>query len=286
MGSEDKDTIVVSEANLVLARTLPVMWDPSESGAPALFDPSGQRLANLDLATYRMVVRTAEVLLDEGKLAPGRYEYDDPLESEPDEFKPFAARRSAHIANGKVAVEVTDQHLLLVKNANLRLRDDGGRDIFVGIDSKRPYGDMTYFYIDMGAILGIAPQGPPRKDRPTQRGVHRRPGESLRRAARADATGGSGLSSLRDPCAGNVRTGSARLRAHAPPEVTSSRVDSGGLGPPDVSTARADSELRVVVHLLAFAGRRRALDNRRGVLTRGIPCRSSDSEGAYHGRTD
>lgn len=169
MGTEDEDTLVVGGPELALARTLPVIWDPSESGAPALFDPSGRRLVNLDMATYRTVVRTAEVLLDEGQLAPGRYEYDDPIKGEPDEFKPFLARHSAQIANGKVAIDVTDQHLLLLENANVRLRDDGGRDIFVGIDSKRPYGDMTNFYIDMGAILGIAPQGPPLEDRPTQR---------------------------------------------------------------------------------------------------------------------
>lgn len=168
-GNEDLDTIVVGAPELALARTLPVIWDPSESGAPALFDPSERRLAHLDTATYRTVVRTAEVLLDEGKLAPGRYEYDDPIKGEPDEFRPFLARHSAQFANGRVTIEVTQQHLLLLKNANVGLRDDGGRDISVGINSKRPYGEMTYFYIDMGEILGIAPQGPPRKDRPVQR---------------------------------------------------------------------------------------------------------------------
>ncbi|HTB74554.1 MAG TPA: hypothetical protein VK762_14995 [Polyangiaceae bacterium] len=166
-GIMDKgETIVVSEADLALARRFPVIWDPSESGAPALFDLSERIFADVDTPTYRAAVRTAEVLLDEGELAPGHYEYEDPLGAEPDEFKPFVSHSLAQITGGRVAVDVTEAHLKLLKNANVRLRDDGGRGVSVGIDSKRPYGDMTYFYIDMGAILGIAPEGPPRTDRP------------------------------------------------------------------------------------------------------------------------
>lgn len=93
-------------------------------------------------------------------MLPGRYEYDDPLRDAPDDLKPFASHVLARIHLGRVTVDVTEVHLKLLKGANVRLRDDGGRSIFVGIDSKRPYGDMTNFYIDMGSILGIAPMGP------------------------------------------------------------------------------------------------------------------------------
>jgi hypothetical protein len=169
MRHEDADTIVVTETDLALARRIPVIWDPSESGAPALFDQSETLFTGVSTEDLRAAVRVAEVLLENGELAPGHYEYDDPLGGAPDEFKPFSADGTAQVKEGRVAIEVTHAHLKLLKNANVRLLDDGDRDISVGIDSKRPYGDMTYFYIDMGAILGIAPEGPVRQDRPDLR---------------------------------------------------------------------------------------------------------------------
>jgi hypothetical protein len=169
MEHEDRDTIVVTEAHLALARRLPVIWDPSESGAPALFDLSEKLFTGVSTEDLRDAVRAAEVLLEEGELAPARYEYDDPLGDAPDEYKPFMAGGAAQGKDGRVAIDVTPTHLTLLKNANVRLLDDGGRGISVVIDSKRPYGNMTYFYIDMGALLGIAPEGPVREDRPDLR---------------------------------------------------------------------------------------------------------------------
>lgn len=72
--------------------------------------------------------------------------------------------------------EVTDQHLLLLPNLSVRWNEpevvplvkegeildeiDQTENSWpvVGIDPKRPYGSMTYYFLDMGEILGIEPR--------------------------------------------------------------------------------------------------------------------------------
>jgi hypothetical protein len=164
---DDENALEVTQADLALVRRLTVRWDPSESGAPFIFDdPSAGMLPDVSTVAYRAAIRAAEALLQNGKMSPGDYEYEDPLG---DELAPFAQSGGARIEGGRVAIDVTEKHLKLLSVANVRLHDDGDRDIAVGIDSKRPYGDMTYFYLDMAAALGISPEGPPRKDRPDLR---------------------------------------------------------------------------------------------------------------------
>ena len=53
---------------------------------------------------------------------------------------------------------VRDDHLTLLRAANTRFFDDGGRDIGLVIDRKRPYGDTTCFELDMASILGVKPE--------------------------------------------------------------------------------------------------------------------------------
>jgi len=169
MHTQAEDTLVITEADIALVRRLPVIWTLCESGAPAVFETEGKALGEDRVDEYRRVMRTAEVLTQLGAMMPGRYEYDNPLNDELSAEQPFIANRRAEIHAKRVTIEVTEAHLKLLRAANIQTLDDGGLDIGVQIDCKRPYGNMSYFELDMGDILGIPPEGPPRKDRPELR---------------------------------------------------------------------------------------------------------------------
>jgi hypothetical protein len=162
---EDPDSLTLTEADLAVVRRLPVMWSPVESGAPAVYDLSKKTLP-VPVETYRRAMRAAEILIQLGELAPGRYEYDNPLDPEDLATQPFVVHRRVEVKGNRVAVDVTREHLALMRVANTGIIDDGGRDIGVEMDPKRPYGDMTYFELDMATTLGIVAEGPPRKDDP------------------------------------------------------------------------------------------------------------------------
>jgi len=172
LDKEDEQTRTVTDADLAVVRLFPVIWVPIEAGAPAIceFDELGQRaLGNDRVEEYRRAMRAAEVLVQLGELSPGRYEYENPLGEMPSEFQPFIENRYADVRGQRVSIEVTEAHLKLLHASNMQVVDEGGFHIRVEMHCKRPYGDMTYFEIDMGAILGIEPEGPPRADRPQQR---------------------------------------------------------------------------------------------------------------------
>lgn len=167
MHTQAEDTLVITEADIAVVRRLPVIWMPCESGAPAVFELDEKALSDED--EYRRAMRTAEVLIQLGEMAPGRYEYDNPLSPELSAEQPFVENQRAEIAGTRVTIDVTEAHLKLLRAANVQTLDDGGLDIGVQMHPKRPYGDMSYFELDMGDILGIQPEGPPRKDRPQLR---------------------------------------------------------------------------------------------------------------------
>jgi hypothetical protein len=163
------DSLVVTEQDLAVVRQLPVIWSPAESGAPAVFDLSNSALPSVSTKAYRAAVRAAEVMIHLGELAPGRYEYESPLAPDELAHEPFVEHGFARVEGRRVVVEVTESQLKLLKATNTGVIDDGGRQIGVEINPKRPYGDMTFFELDMAEILGIKPEGPPRKDRPAFR---------------------------------------------------------------------------------------------------------------------
>jgi hypothetical protein len=155
-------TVTVDDLNAV--RALRVIWDPCESGAPAVYGTLGREL---DEDTYRRAVVVAEILMQLGTLQPGRYEYARTPGD--DDLAPYIEHGYADLAGARVSFSVTAQHLKLLHNTVASVVDEGGRDIGILINCKRPYGDMTHFPIDMGAILDISPAGPPRADYPRQR---------------------------------------------------------------------------------------------------------------------
>jgi hypothetical protein len=165
---EDGDALNISAADLAAVRALPVMWSPTESGAPAVYDFSRKKLS-ISTDAYRRAMRVAEVLIQLGELEPGRFEYESTLDPDDLAAQPFVQHRRAEVVGNRVTIQVTDAHLKLLRAADTNLVDNGGRDIGVEIDPKRPYGDMTYFEIDMARILGISAEGPPRADHPELR---------------------------------------------------------------------------------------------------------------------
>jgi hypothetical protein len=160
----DKDSLTVTEADLSIVRQLGVIWSPTESGAPAIFDLSRAAL-KVSVDSYRHAMHAAEVLIQLGELPRGHYEYDAPALGDLG-VPPFVEHGYAEINGQHIGILVTESHLKLMQAASTNIIDEGGRDIGVEIDPKRPYGDMSYYELDMGKILGIRAEGPPRPDYP------------------------------------------------------------------------------------------------------------------------
>jgi hypothetical protein len=154
---------VITASDLQAVRSLGVVWAPMEAGAPAVY---GTVALELDEDTYRRAIVAAEILMHLGKLLPGRYAFVLPNS---DDWAPYLEHGFAKVEGRRVTFDVTEQHLVLLDNARAEVIDKGAFDIGVSINPKRPYGDMTHFPIDMGAILDIPPTGPIREDYPSLR---------------------------------------------------------------------------------------------------------------------
>ena len=96
---EGDDTLTVSEADIAAVRPLPVIWLPIEAGAPGVFEMG--KKTHADVEVYRRALRTAEVLIHLGELAPGHYHYDNPLDDDvPSEMQPFVRTTTPRSAAG------------------------------------------------------------------------------------------------------------------------------------------------------------------------------------------
>jgi hypothetical protein len=134
-----EDSFSFTEEHLAVLRTAVVAWDDCEAGAPRI-----ERFTETALAARMSpfdIDNALAIVLKFGELAPGLYSYDDP--------RAQALGVDAG-APKRISVELTGDHLRLLHGAHV----DGA-----GIDAKRPYGDMTCFYIDMARLLDVAPEG-------------------------------------------------------------------------------------------------------------------------------
>ena len=95
--------------------------------------PSG-RGANEERALAERLAQIASGFILEGKLEAGTY----------------VLAEAAGGSRGDEAITVTSEHLLLLRSMNTRVL---GRAVML-MDSKRPYGDMSHFYIDLARALG------------------------------------------------------------------------------------------------------------------------------------
>jgi hypothetical protein len=162
----------LTETHLKLLRQGVVFWAPVEAGSPAIVitpllfgDHSADEIAadvakraGLPLSSPPTAaeLRAARALMDDmpqafaqllehGKLAPGTYDYPNPLATYtfvastlPDEIAELAKEPTVHFT-------FTAQHAALLRGARWQ-------GLFM--NSKRPYGDMTYFELDMVTLLG------------------------------------------------------------------------------------------------------------------------------------
>ena len=95
--------------------------------------PSGPG-ANGERGIAEWLAQIASGFIMEGKLEPGSY----------------VLAEAAGGSRGDEVITVSPEHLSLLRSMNTRAL---GRAVML-MDSKRPYGDMSYFYIDMARTLG------------------------------------------------------------------------------------------------------------------------------------
>lgn len=150
-------------------RTLPVTYDPNmENGATVLDLHRGRSVPGRIVARlwdhfFLSVERKSEleasfqIFLAFAELAPGRYAVarDDVADYRPNVEDSFRVRLQQEF-------QFTDQHLKLLNHAR------GTWDDFYNtliINPKRPYGDLTYFELDMAEVLGISLERDAKGDR-------------------------------------------------------------------------------------------------------------------------
>jgi hypothetical protein len=152
--------------HIKLLREFVVIWDMAEAGAPVI-DPSrpyGSSNRYSDMARilgltadgaalsteqksaldqlYQDMTAAFEIALQHGRLMPGEYSYTAAAS--------FDEETELELPGELVTFYVTNAHAKLLNGANgvwLEYWET------LGINSKRPYGDMTSFELDMANIL-------------------------------------------------------------------------------------------------------------------------------------
>ena len=119
-----------------------VFWDFTEVGAPLILLPN--RGGKVDPQ------KIIELSFLFAELPPGDYEYQKP-ESDQFEHHPELEERP------EVQVfHFEEKHRKIIRSMSVRNSytfEDG--KVLVGVDAKRPYGDLTYFEADMAQVLGL-----------------------------------------------------------------------------------------------------------------------------------
>lgn len=167
------DTFTLTETHLQLIRNAIVAWAPIEAGAPAVLcspllvteesehqsaalytdvaaraglklgsPPSDADRSRID-ELLRELPQALAQFVQHASLRPGEYSYRNPLAGD------LKGARAPGGAPGNppetVTFAYTADHAKLLRHANWR-------GLFM--DPKRPYGDMTFFELDMAEILG------------------------------------------------------------------------------------------------------------------------------------
>lgn len=160
-----------------LLRAMVVSWDITESGG-ATIDPeipygSNDLLADVKricdvhtdkeaIALHRQTQDALDDFLRHAQLRSGKYSYANQLANKEPEFTMdvLAEIEPTQEKSKTVTFEFTEQHLKLLRAAVVRWNEwdeEEGEEFHAtpGIDPKRPYGSMTFFYADMANALGI-----------------------------------------------------------------------------------------------------------------------------------
>src|SRR5450830_201021 len=163
---------VLGPRHLALAARLRVDWMPVESGAPCIDaerpllgegSPQALAMAILDTDDEALAIRTlAEVgrlipdIVDAIGLAPGPY-------AVPAEMRAWFATGACGVDDAGL-FDLRAEHLVLLRAAQWRMVDSDCIDDVLAygdaawpmpyIDGKRPYGDCSYYQLDMATLLG------------------------------------------------------------------------------------------------------------------------------------
>ncbi|WP_232629712.1 hypothetical protein [Methylobacterium sp. Leaf118] len=153
---------------IALIRRMVVAWNGTEAGAPMIHPdaPYGSPDRDDDIANvtgddegteeeHRALGDALAVFLQSAVLKPGRYQYHNPLAKlEPsgtfDVFRDDATGETPE----HITFEITEEHLRLLPRLSLEWNEDEG---VPAVDPKRPYGQMTWYTVEMAAHLGEPP---------------------------------------------------------------------------------------------------------------------------------
>jgi hypothetical protein len=164
-GPRERRLFTLTAAHLTLLRQATALWTPVEAGSPAiLISPkelddlpaeeieadiaarAGLAVGELETAR-RLVAELPEAFaqfLAHGTLAAGRYTYANPIVEFPFAAQALPPELTDLAGDEAVVFDLVDEHLALLRTARWR---------GLWMNSKRPYGDMTYFELDMARIL-------------------------------------------------------------------------------------------------------------------------------------
>lgn len=126
-------------------RSVRVTWDGTEVGAPCFPPDWNTESSDLDL------LRTAT---SAGVCPVGEYRYVRP--SAHDECSLYVETLPE-----VSTFEFTDQHRILLAQMSWELTDPYFDDEVPGCDPKRPYGDFTFYQLEMALHLGLIPPKKP-----------------------------------------------------------------------------------------------------------------------------
>ncbi|MDI7183351.1 hypothetical protein [Leptospira santarosai] len=166
-----KEVFIFTRQHREILRNMVVIWDSSESGAPIIdifnFPFSYKTIGSLlgisdfdskskDLGPFRDTVEAIfEIGVQHGNLKPGTYTYKNPLKGIKEnrwQLDSYSKRLFPIPKKDSITFTVTEKHIQLLKKSNARWLNYWE---LPGIDSKRPYGNMTCFYLDMADIFEI-----------------------------------------------------------------------------------------------------------------------------------
>jgi hypothetical protein len=142
----DGGSMDITDDHLKTLRQAIVVWSPVESGAPAVL-PSLAMLGDEDpkVDDLDALNHALETFVERGRLQPGPYVYRNPLAGHPLAARLLPPSAEATATRAAVTFTVTEEHLKLLRSQRWEA---------LQVNAKRPYGDMTYFELDMADILG------------------------------------------------------------------------------------------------------------------------------------
>jgi hypothetical protein len=167
----ESENFVLRDDQLKMLRRMVVGWSYVESGAPGVDyactfglqpnvqDPGPSIIGWMGLSAatpaqqkeafeeFFQLQTAFDLLLNLGEIKPGHHSFKSHYKQMfPSGTLAFDGKQIPLPKNDVIDFELTEEHIKLLRHLNLR---------GLLVDPKRPYGDMTFFEIDMADALGI-----------------------------------------------------------------------------------------------------------------------------------